>query len=73
MDSIDKALLYAETGQRPVLIEDGEPTEIYDAIDKLRPDTYRFLSWYAAIYEYRRPKLIRTSQHQSTEDIEIDY
>ena len=73
MDSMDKILLYMETGQRPTLIEEGEPTEIYDAIDDLRKDTYRFCTYYAAIYEYRRPKLVRTSQHQTTEDVDIDY
>ena len=36
MDTIEKALHYAETGQRPVEIDENEPTEIYDAIDELK-------------------------------------
>ncbi len=73
MDNIDKILLYAETGIRPKAISDDEPTEIYEAVDNLRSDTYRFLSWYTAAYEFRRSKIQRTTQYQTTEDIELEY
>ncbi len=73
MDNIDKILRYAETGQRPTEIADDEPTEIYDVVDKLRGDSYRFLSWYTAAYEFRRSKIQRTTQYQTTEDIELEY
>ena len=73
MENIHKVLSFMETGQRPTLIEEGEPTEIYDAIDELRGDTYRFLTYYASIYEFRMSKIQRTTQHQTTEDIELGY
>ena len=73
MENIHKVLEFMETGQRPALIDENEPTEIYEAIDLLRGDTYRFLTYYASIYEFRMSKIQRTTQHQTTEDIELGY
>ena len=61
MDSIEKALYYAETGQRPVEIADDEPTEIYEAIDSLRKNPKYFLDWWASTTEFRRSKLTRSN------------
>ena len=70
MDSIEKALKYAETGQRPVEIEEHEPTEIYAAIDNLRKNSKYFLDWWTATTEFRRSKLMRSNYVpvQSTEE-----
>jgi len=70
MDTIEKALHYAETGQRPVEIDENEPTEIYDAIDELKNNAKYFLDWWAATTEFRRSKLTRSNfiPVQSTED-----
>ena len=70
MDTIEKALHYAETGQRPVEIDENEPTEIYEAIDQLRGNAKYFLDWWSATTEFKRSKLTRSNfiPVQSTED-----
>ncbi len=74
MDNIDKVISYAETGIRPSVIAEDEPTEIYDAVDDLKAlDCYKFLQWYSAAYEYRRSKMMRTTQHQTTDGVSITY
>ena len=62
MDNIQKALYYAETGKRPVLIAEDEPTEVYDMIDKLKnSNPYYFLQWWASTTEFVRAKLTRSN------------
>ena len=73
-DNIEKILVYAETGERSIDIANNEPTEVYAAIDSLKENNpEKFLAWYTSAYEYRRAKLVRTTQHQTTEDIDIGY
>ena len=69
MDSIEKALLYFETGERPTLIDNNEPTEVYDLIDKLKKQSSKYaLDWWVATTEFRRSKLMRSNHLPQSKD-----
>ena len=63
MDSIDKALRFCETGERPAEEDraSDEPMKIYAAIETLRVNnSYYFLQWWVAAKEFQRSKLTRS-------------
>lgn len=65
MDSIDKALIYAETGDKT---KDG-PSRIYDAIDSLsESNPYYFLQWWTNTIEFQRAKLTRSNALPTTDE-----
>ncbi len=70
-DYIEEALIYAATGIKKSEV----PVGLYAAIDKLNdgksPD--KFLTWYCNTVEFTRAKQQRTTQHQSTQNVTIDY
>ncbi len=73
MNIIEKALSYFETGQRPTQIEPGEPTEVYDLIDRLKNQNPKYaLDWWAATTEFVRSKLIRSNALPEVKDSEKD-
>lgn len=64
MDSIDKAILFAETNDRPGYkkpLEEDEPVAIYEAIDQLRKTPKSFLDWWISAKEFQRAKLQRSN------------
>ena len=68
-DHIEAALHYAATGEKL----EAEPTQIYEAIDKLRPNAEKFLNWYCNTVEFNRAKLQRSTQHQTTAPKDLEY
>ncbi len=63
MDSVDKVIYYIETGQHHNQeFTPDEPTEIYDAVDKLKEGSdEKFLNFWVNIKEYQRAKLQRSN------------
>lgn len=59
-DMIEKALHYAETGQK-MAGSGAHPTEVYEAIDRLRANPKYFLDWWSSTTEFRRAKLMRSN------------
>jgi len=70
MDSIDKAIKFCETGERPAEEDRApdEPMKIYQSIETLRVNnTYYFLQFWINAKEFQRSKLTRSNFIPHTE------
>ena len=70
-DYIEEALIYAATGIK----KSDVPVNLYQAIDDLKDKKTadKFLTWYCNTVEFTRAKQQRTTQHQSTQNVNLDY
>ena len=68
-DYIEEALIYAATGIK----KSDVPVNLYEAIDKLRESPDKFMTWYVNTVEFIRAKQQRSTQHQTTQTVSLDY
>ena len=68
-DYIEEALIYAATDIK----KSDVPVKLYESIDKLRESPDKFMTWYVNTVEFVRAKQQRSTQHQTTHSINLDY
>ena len=68
-DYIEEALIYAATGIK----KSDVPVNLYEAIDRLRESPDKFMTWYVNTVEFIRAKQQRSTQHQTTQTVSLDY
>ena len=68
-DYIEEALIYAATGIK----KSDVPVNLYEAIYRLRESPAKFMTWYVNTVEFIRAKQQRSTQHQTTQTVSLDY
>ncbi len=70
-DYIEEALIYAATGIKKSEV----PVNLYEAVDHLKQEKTadKFLTWYCNTVEFVRAKQQRSTQHQTTQTVSLDY
>ncbi len=70
-DYIEETLIYAATGIKKSTV----PVNLYEAVDHLKQEKNadKFLTWYCNTVEFVRAKQQRSTQHQTTQTVSLDY
>ena len=68
-DYIEESLIYAATEIK----KSDVPVGLYEAIDSLRKSPDKFMTWYVNTVEFVRAKQQRSTQHQTTQTVSLDY